>query len=119
MSWRLTAHAEIADRAHQPFSKVMLPHSIYDHTCYQRAGTVLDVREPGRQRLALIGRIGALLVAARVVPVVDGCTVMRKDIEKPEFDRVRTVIEITSTKEPRHTRRAAEVTKHQRIGTVR
>ena len=34
--WLLAKHAEIIRRSHQPFTKVMLPHTIYKNSCRQR-----------------------------------------------------------------------------------
>ena len=38
--WLLAKHAEIIRRTHQPFAKVVLPHTVYKHPCRQWIGWI-------------------------------------------------------------------------------
>ena len=57
MCWYLAKHAEIVRRAHQPLTKVVLPHTVHEH--------------PGRQRIGRIDhRLGQLFTPAALIEML-------------------------------------------------
>src|SRR5438309_5936773 len=60
------------DCANQSLTEMMLPAAVHDHPRHERAGPVLDVRQPLSHRPPLLRGIGSATFGARGRPIVRG-----------------------------------------------
>src|SRR4026208_1087236 len=101
MRGRITARAEIVDRANQSLPKVMLPDAVYHHACDERAGAVIGVHHPFREGTTLLGGIVAATVSARGDPIILRGLASREHGQETEFHRLALRAKITASEQER------------------
>src|SRR5215510_8295471 len=111
-----TPGAKVIHRSHQSLPEVMLPDAVHDDPRQKRAGAMLDIRHPLRQRTPLLGRIGTPLLSPGHRPIVRGAFASAEHAQESQLKWLGLDTKVASAQEPRWARFGTKIGEGQRGG---